>query len=198
LPYNQPFQVIGFHSCDREIGINVLNGKAELLPSVNSWDWLGNGIYFWEDNPMRALEYAEENSIGKQFNKKKIITPFVIGAVIELGYCLNLVETESLQIVKEAYEGLALVTHEAGDKMPVNKGNNKALDCAVFKYIHQSNKIQGKKQYDTIRCPFQEGVEVYPNSTISDRLHMQICVINSDNIKGYFLPKPIRKYNPYL
>jgi len=62
LPHHQPFTVIGFHSCDKEVGIKVLNGNDELLPSKNSWDWLGEGIYFWEQNPIRALEYAEESA----------------------------------------------------------------------------------------------------------------------------------------
>ena len=85
-----------FHSCDKEVGLKVLNGKAELKPSTNPWDWLGDGIYFWEQNPERALQYAMESSQNVQFNKKPIKTPFVIGAIIELGNCLNLVEPESL------------------------------------------------------------------------------------------------------
>jgi len=35
---------LGYHSCDREIGLKVLNGEAELKASDNSWDWLGGGI----------------------------------------------------------------------------------------------------------------------------------------------------------
>ena len=94
----QPFSVIGFHSCDREVGLRVLNGHDELLPSQNAWDWLGSGIYFWEQNPLRALEYAVESAERKQFNKKPISTPFVLGAIIDLGNCLDLVESSSLAI----------------------------------------------------------------------------------------------------
>ena len=198
MPHHQPFQVTGFHSCDKEVGLKVLNGDAELMPSNNPWDWLGYGIYFWELNPGRALEYAIENAAGKQFNKIRIKTPFILGATIELGKCLNLVETDSLVILKEAYRGLFKITNDAGERMPQNKGNNKALDCAVFKYLHESNKITGKEPYDTIRCAFQEGGEVYPGSSIMDRLHIQICIIDPLTVKGYFLPKPVEKFNPYL
>jgi hypothetical protein len=48
LARHQPFEIIGYHSCDREIGLKVLNGETQLLPSNNDWDWLGGGIYFWE------------------------------------------------------------------------------------------------------------------------------------------------------
>lgn len=89
MAYHQPFQVTGFHSCDREVGIKVLNGEMDLYPSDNPWDWLGNGVYFWEQNPERALQYAIESANGEQKNKKRIKTPFVIGSTIELGTCLS-------------------------------------------------------------------------------------------------------------
>jgi len=124
LAKHQPFQVIGYHSCDMEIGLKVLNGQAELMPSNNDWDWLGEGVYFWEQNPQRALEYAEEFANGHQFNKKKIKTPFVLGAIIQLGNCLNLVESHSLSILESAYSGLEKVTKEAGMVLPLNNNSN--------------------------------------------------------------------------
>ncbi len=198
MTHHHPFSVIGFHSCDREVGLKVLNGKDELRVSNNPWDWLGEGIYFWEQNQLRAFEYAEESAQKKQFNKIPIITPFVLGAIIELGNCLNLVEAASLQILQTAYEGLKKVTDEADETMPQNKENNRALDCAVIKYIHYSNKLAGKKPFDTIRCAFPEGPEAYPGSKISSRLHIQICVLNTECIKGYFLPRPLESFNPHL
>jgi hypothetical protein len=198
LTHHHPFSIIGFHSCDREVGLKVLNGNDDLRASDNPWDWLGEGIYFWEQNPLRALEYAEESAEKKQFNKIPIVTPFVLGAIIELGNCLNLVEAESLQILRTAYNGLKKVTDEADATMPKNKGDNRALDCAVIKYIHYSNKLADKKPFDTIRCAFPEGAEAYPGSKISSRLHIQICVLNPECIKGYFLPRPIKKFNPHL
>ena len=116
----QPFSVIGFHSCDKEVGLRVLNGYDELLPSQNTWDWLGSGIYFWEQNPLRAQEYALESAQRKQFNKKPINTPFVIGAIIELGNCLDLIESGSLDILSKAYTTLKKAKDAAGEKMPVN------------------------------------------------------------------------------
>ena len=198
MPHHHPFSVIGFHSCDKSVGIAVLNGTDDLKQSTNAWDWLGHGIYFWEQNPERALEYARENAEGTQFNKKKINTPFVIGAHIELRNCLNLVENNSLKILAEAYKGLVKLIREAGQPMPVNKGNNKALDCAVIQYIHQSNKVQGLPMYDTVRCAFQEGEEAYPGATASQRLHIQVCVLNPECIRGYYLPRPLEVFNPHL
>ena len=49
-----PSFVLGFHGCDRSVGENVLSGKTRLRKSSNDYDWLGNGIYFWENNPQRG------------------------------------------------------------------------------------------------------------------------------------------------
>jgi len=198
LAYHQPFQITGFHSCDREVGLRILNGEDQLIASDNTWDWLGPGVYFWEQNPGRALEYAIEVATKKQKNKKLIKTPFVIGAIIELGHCLNLLEPNSINIVKDAHNSLEKLSALSGDPMPVNKGANRQLDCAVIKSVHESNRRQGFKVYDTIRCAFLEGKEIYPGSNFTDRLHIEICVINTELIKGYFLPSPIKEFNPYL
>lgn len=42
--------VIGFHGCDRSVVENVI--------STNDYDWLGSGIYFWENNEERAWQWA--------------------------------------------------------------------------------------------------------------------------------------------
>ena len=51
--------VLGYHGCDRKVGEAVLAGKKELKQSKNEHDWLGHGIYFWENNPQRALDWAK-------------------------------------------------------------------------------------------------------------------------------------------
>lgn len=73
-----PSFVLGFHGCDKSIGLKILSGKEELKPSINSWDWLGKGIYFWEHDAELALEYAEKVSKKEQFAKGKIKTPFTL------------------------------------------------------------------------------------------------------------------------
>ncbi len=195
---HQPFQITGYHSCDRLIGMKVLTGVMELRLSDNAWDWLDGGIYFWEQNPKRALEYSIESAEGRQFNKIPIKTPFVLGAIIELGNCLNLIESESLSILFEAYTGLITSLKALGKGIPANRGNNRMLDCAVIRYVHQSRIAENEPPYDTIRSTFDEGEKVYEGASFASRNHLQVCVINPDKIKGYFLPRPIEEFNPYL
>jgi hypothetical protein len=198
LSHLQPFQVTGFHGCDRDVGLSILNGKKDLLLSDNPWDWLGPGVYFWEQNPQRALQYATECAKRIQFSRGNISNPFVLGATIELGKCLNLVEPESLEILRSSYEDIRKIYAEAGEKLPKNVDNKSALDCAVIKHVHQSRKLKNFEPYDTIRSAFNEGGEIYPGANFTLRHHIQICVLKTDLIKGYFLPRPLTDYNPYL
>jgi hypothetical protein len=198
LAYHQPFEISAFHSCDRAVGLRILNGEDDLFASDNLWDWLGPGIYFWEQNPGRALEYAVECAAGSQKNKTRINTPFVIGAVIELGNCLNLLEPGSIDIVKKAHDRFIEACKNSGKPIPINKGAVRKLDCSVIKYVHQSTENKGLPPYDTVRSAFNEGGQIYPNSNFYDRLHIEICVLNPNLIKGYFLPRPINEFNPYL
>jgi hypothetical protein len=54
-----PHFVLGFHGCDKSVADRIIpSNKLHLQKSKNDYDWLGNGIYFWENDPVRALEYA--------------------------------------------------------------------------------------------------------------------------------------------
>lgn len=198
MAFYQPYQVIGFHSCDREVGLRMVSGKDHLKPSDNNWDWLGPGIYFWEDNPFRSLSYAIDCAEKKQKFSGQIKTPFVIGAIIELGNCLNLIEPNSIGIIKNAYANLKRSIELTGGRMPTNKESNRSLDCAVIRFLHESNKKDGISPYDTIRSPFHEGEAIYDQANFTAGLHIEICVINPQCIKGYFLPQPLEKFNPWL
>src|SRR5690606_28205604 len=96
--------VLGYHGCDAAFGEAVLSGKKSLQPSVNDYDWLGTGIYFWEADPKRALDWARAAKQKSSLCKSKIIDPFVIGAIINLGSCLDLTESASLEELKKAHE----------------------------------------------------------------------------------------------
>lgn len=75
---------MGFHGCDKATFERVLSGSP-FLKSQNDYDWLGEGAYFWESNPQRGLEFAREKFI-REGRKGDV---YVVGAVIDLGWCLD-------------------------------------------------------------------------------------------------------------
>jgi len=176
----------------------MVNGDDHLKPSDHPWDWLGPGIYFWEDNPYRALTYAVDCAQNRQKFAGQIKTPFVIGAIIDPGLCLNLMEPGSIRIVKEAYKILKTEAEISGAPMPSNNGANRSLDCTVIKSIHKLYKGKDRSVYDSVRSPFPEGDPIYDQANFTAGLHIKICVINPSRIKGYFLPQPLGKFNPWL
>ena len=78
--------VLGYHGCDGTVAARLLAG-ARWQPSQNDYDWLGEGRYFWEANPRRGLDFAIEAS---KRPRAKIKNPAVVGAIIDLGNCLDL------------------------------------------------------------------------------------------------------------
>lgn len=180
-----PNLVIGFHGCSKKTYENVLFDHQQLTKSTNTYDWLGNGMYFWENNYQGAFEWARQHHSDPQ----------VIGAVIDLGNCLNLTDNKSIEIVQNGYELLKAHLTSLNKKLPVNRnvGKNKDLlirdlDCAVIQQIHSYNLMVNKPPFDSVRGVFLEGDEIYPNSGFKNNTHIQICVVNPNCIKGYFNP----------
>ncbi len=52
----KPSFVYGFHGLDKTIALQILNQETDFMPSNNKYDWLADGIYFWENNYARAEE----------------------------------------------------------------------------------------------------------------------------------------------
>ena len=55
----KPGLLIGFHGCDETVRNSVVNNQSMLYESANDYDWLGSGMYFWENNRQRAFNFAE-------------------------------------------------------------------------------------------------------------------------------------------
>ena len=75
----KPSFVYGFHGLDEDIAHEILLQKQNFKSSQNDYDWLGQGVYFWENNIERARQYATETS---QRNGSTVKSPFVLGAVL--------------------------------------------------------------------------------------------------------------------
>ena len=191
MPINIPSFIIGYHGCDEDLAEEVLAGKIPLKLSSNKYDWLGGGIYFWENNPHRAYQWAVEHVGKTTANIKK---PYAIGAIIDPGHCLDLTETTSLKLIKDTHKFLEQTYTSQGLTLPKNEGVGTAdndllkrnLDCFVINALHEIRANANLSAFDSIRSPFFEGKRIYDTSGFHEKAHIQICVRKPHSIVGYF------------
>ncbi|MGD0140116.1 MAG: hypothetical protein ABSD28_14675 [Tepidisphaeraceae bacterium] len=184
--------VLGYHGCDRKLAERVFSGHAALRASHNDYDWLGDGIYFWEHNADRAFDFATEVATRRHRAGQNIKAPAVVGAIIDLGFCLNLLDARFIEMVRAAYEELVRSSAESGIDLPRNTGGHdllkRNLDCAVVRTLHQAREDAGKEPFETVRAAFVEGERLYENAGFSAKNHIQVCVRDPRCIKAYFRP----------
>jgi len=187
--------IIGYHGCDAALAADVLAGKTQLKLSANPYDWLGAGIYFWEHGPQRAFEWAVEQA---RFSRTRSENPFVLGARINLGVCLDLLDTANTELLRRWYVSFRRFVRQKGTRMPQNRhalgswrGDKvlRFLDCAVIDYTVKSVAERERVEYQTVRGVFLEGKPAFSGSKIALKSHIQIAVRNPACIVQFFRPE---------
>lgn len=184
--------LIGFHGCEKSTAEAVLSGEAHIKPSENAYDWLGTGVYFWVDSYSRAWDWA--------LSKAHIKDPYVIGAFIDPGSCLNLTDYSAAAQIQQAYSLLVEIFRSADQPMPKNTAildgvkMARHLDCAVINYMHTLREEGNDLPYDTVYGVFEEGEPLFPDSALKEKTHIQIAVRNTAVIQGYFRPRELCAY----
>ncbi|MBL8572516.1 MAG: hypothetical protein JNM13_02445 [Hyphomicrobiaceae bacterium] len=191
--------VLGYHGCDEAVGRRILNGDEDIVHSDKDYDWLGPGAYFWEADPVRALEWARQKA-----KSDPRVRPFVLGAVIDRGNCLDLLARHNLEILKGAYASFEQIRRQSRLEMPINLNARddpnqdkliRRLDCAVIRHLHQmiarkSSRDPAWRPFDTVRGMFVEGDDLYPGAGFKAKSHVQIAVVNPECMLGFFIPRP--------
>ncbi len=200
--YNtRPGLLIGFHGCDKSRQQDLLVNAASMPVSEKPFDWLGHGMYFWENNAERALDWAKSKQA-----KGGIKEAAVIGAVIDLGHCCDLLDSAFIKMVAVYYELMTLELKAVGKSLPINRDAKtdihgdkllRDLDCATLEFMHEQIRTQYKKDitenkyssykiFDSVRGVFPEGGPAFSGSGFWAKSHIQICIRNANCIKGFF------------
>jgi hypothetical protein len=200
----RPNLVIGFHGCDKSVQQSLLNNSGNITKSEKPYDWLGHGMYFWENNFKRATQWAEDKQA-----RGEIKEAAVIGAVLHLGNCCDFLDSKHIDVLSIYYDLMKANNEALGKPLPVNRDTKsdahkdkllRELDCALIEFMNEQifsdyhqqvsdNKFTNIKLFDSTRGMFTEGGEAFPGSNIQQKNHIQICIRNFDCIKGFFLPR---------
>jgi hypothetical protein len=179
--------VIAYHGCDADVAARLLAGEP-FKKSQNDYDWLGEGIYFWEYGQDRAMKFALD-----QRRRGKVQSPAIVGALLQLGRCFDLMDTRFTDELPLAFELFKKVHHESRRPLPENRGKtpDKLLrhrDCAVLNFYLRWLFEQRGRSYDTVRCGFVEGPAAFEGSGIRHQSHVQIAVRDPTCVVGVFRP----------
>lgn len=178
-----PHLVVGFHGCSKAVGEAVLSGEIRhLSPSNNSDEWLGKGVYFWENDYDHALQWSENHIHPSD-------EPFVLGALINPGNCFDLTTTAWLQILQKAASGMKLEYRRRHKRLPSNHKLRHSYDCALVNYARETwNDMGTRGEINTVRGAFYEGENI-GDSTFGSLNHIQWAVATPEiSILGYFRP----------
>ncbi|WP_341842971.1 hypothetical protein [Chitinophaga caseinilytica] len=196
--------VFGYHGCDARLASQLLHVKQKIRISRGEFEWLGHGMYFWENNLERAREWAKEKS-----RQGLIDTPAVIGAVLDLKNCCDFSDKYYLDLYQTYCMQMQRRYQSKNMRMPVNFAPAgsipkdrvcRKLDCAIIEWMHERMQYLNSRQagiadtselppFDSVRGLFTEGHPVFEGSGIYRNTHIQICIRNPECILGYFLPR---------
>ncbi|OKH21752.1 hypothetical protein NIES593_15125 [Hydrococcus rivularis NIES-593] len=94
----EPIRVYGDHGMSRAAALTILSDG--FRHSDNDYDWLGTGVYFFQDAPLRAMQWATEQHPNN---------PAVICSLIRLENCIDLLDINWFPIIKRMSEKLGMI-----------------------------------------------------------------------------------------
>ena len=186
--------IIAYHGCSAETAERIQGGEP-FKPSENDWDWLGHGVYFWEFGLDRAWSWAQAQA------RRKSFVPAVVGAVIQLGECFDLLDTHATQYLADYAKVYVDRLRKAGKEVPQNVGSDfgaRKFDCALINSALRAVEAFDGVCYQTVRCGFVEGPRVYEDaegvqSELRAQSHVQVAVRDPACIVGTFIPTGIKR-----
>jgi hypothetical protein len=166
-------RAIGYHGTSRTVAQIVLRDGFRF--SRNAYDWLGDGVYFFQDAPNRAREWAAQ-----RYGSDGV----VIRSVIRLEDCLDLLDIQWNVFLEAAYTSLVDIAQQAGAQLPRQTSGAHRLDRAVVNHAVSFLAAQQGMPVRAVRGVFGGGQPVFPGSAILDRAHVQIAVRDASSIES--------------
>jgi hypothetical protein len=166
--------VYGYHGTSQSKAANIL--KHGFLASDNDYDWLGTGIYFFQDAPIRAKQWATQQHPND---------PAVICAIIQLENCIDLFDVGWQPLLKSLYNPFVeswRSTNQPFPRQDPERSKAHRLDCSFLNYSIELLSRQNL-MIESVRAAFMEGERLFPDSAIFDLTHVQIAIRNPSLIR---------------
>jgi hypothetical protein len=179
--------VVAYHGTSVLEADRLVEGQA-FKPSDKAYEWLGRGVYFWEYAPKQAWWWAKK--------MRKYPKPAVVGAMIRLGNCLDLLDPENVRSLRRVYDDILPKWRAARVPIPRNVLSKRSLDCAILNLVYSRSdttetKIEASRG---VFVPTSRTRRVWLGSWIYDEAHIQICVREQKNILAVWHVRPDGSY----
>ena len=160
-----------YHVGAQEDILATLQHGSGLKWSTEADDWLGHGIYFWEDPSWAEWWYVE-----RWVERSDTRSGSILAAKIETGLLLDLGNRNDSKTFQEE-ANLALLSIQRWGRPPQNDPANLgfSLDCAVANSVQTA--LQGSGKYG-MRMPFFLGPSITKDGNFYANQHLQICLWN--------------------
>jgi len=184
-------RILGYHGTTVENGEKILASRFNISRADTLW--LGHGIYFFQDAPIRAQRRA--NLVSHERSSR----PFLIRAVIETGNCLDLLDWHHWSLLKKFYDQYESEIAAEAENLPDQMGSEfvdrtsesydtyRSLSWRRYKdnlLINTFVKYMEKVgiTFDTIRCPFVSGSPIFRESWIFKASSVVVNVLDHSAI----------------
>ncbi len=176
--------VLGHHGTTTERADAIFDSGFKA--KRNEYDWLGHGVYFFENSPTRAMAWANE-----QHPDSNVC---VMAAEIALGRnCLDLADPDGVTVLESFFKHYVATfgkEHVAGLK---ETSGNRQFSCRVINWCCKRMAENGWDIH-VIRSPFEEGDYVFsdpdgklPTALLRKLTHIQLAVRDCCAIRRFWL-----------
>jgi hypothetical protein len=174
-----PIELVGYHGTNMESARQIL--QTGFTPSRNNYDWLGKGVYFWQDAPYRAWHWAGG------YCKKNGGDPAVIRSLVKIrrDEFMDLLDySQDPNWANYLSRTHQYLQQQTSSVLPPNKraSGYHALDRLVLDTLIEDILRPVDLNILAVRACFQEGEEIYPGSAIYNKSHIQIAVRDISSI----------------
>lgn len=195
--------VRGYHGTTLAVASAIVSRQAVFEPSRTDSDhWLGYGVYFWEENLTRAVQWAY-GRVWELARRGIVEQPAVIAADIDLTDCLDLCQPAWNDDIRRLGSTLAAVPRQHGPIFQSTNGTRVVVQDYEMPpesacYNHADSKIvdvllaevSRTRRVTSKRAAFQSGRQLHSNSYLFEEGHVQIAVIDLAVVKNELLISP--------
>lgn len=168
----EPIIVTGYHGSTRKVAQQIVDD--DFVASLNDWDWLGHGVYFWQDAPERAYRWAERRILDLGLQEPAA----VVAARIHLNGFVDMLDQRGMTLLQDLARSYQ---RQHPSSSLANKSGANRLDCAVFNFATSMLSWLGVGVAG-YRAACVEGNALTPGSPIFDLSHVQLVVVNREAI----------------